>query len=128
LLVFGYVAGEYAFRTYLRKESLSDTSIYILNNRRFRLFIGGIFVAYLTIFIRCVYRIPELLGGWGSSLMRIESEFIALEGVMIVLAVAAQTIFHPGYCFPAMAGAHTMEDDSRKLQSMDSELQIMNRA
>jgi hypothetical protein len=36
-------------------------------------------------------------------LMRNEAEFIALEGVMIVLSVAALTIFHPGYCFPALA-------------------------
>jgi hypothetical protein len=49
-----------------------------------------------------VYRIPELLGGWGGELMRNELEFILLEGVMIALTVTAQTVFHPGLCFPAL--------------------------
>jgi hypothetical protein len=30
-------------------------------------------------------------------------EFIVLEGAMIVIAVAALTVFHPGYCFPVLA-------------------------
>jgi hypothetical protein len=36
--------------------------------------------------------------------MRIELEFIILEGAMITLAVACQTIFHPGRYFPAITG------------------------
>jgi hypothetical protein len=35
--------------------------------------------------------------------MREEVEFIILEGAMIVIAVAALTVFHPGYCFPVLA-------------------------
>jgi hypothetical protein len=35
--------------------------------------------------------------------MRIEIEFIILEGVMICLCVLAQTVFHPGKYFPALA-------------------------
>jgi hypothetical protein len=49
-----------------------------------------------------VYRIPELLGGWGGELMREELEFIILEGVMIAITVLAQTVFHPGLCFPVL--------------------------
>lgn len=79
-------------------------------NTRFRLFIGAIFMAYLTIFVRCVYRIPELFGGWGGELMRVESEFIALEGWMIVVAVLCLTAFHPGYCFPAMSGRKVRQE------------------
>lgn len=51
---------------------------------------------------RCIYRIPELLGGWGGELMQAETEFIILEGVMIAIAVLAQTVFHPGICFPVL--------------------------
>ena len=36
--------------------------------------------------------------------MRIELEFIILEGAMITLAVACQTFFHPGRYFPAITG------------------------
>ena len=34
--------------------------------------------------------------------MQEETEFIILEGVMIAIAVLAQTVFHPGFCFPAL--------------------------
>jgi hypothetical protein len=34
--------------------------------------------------------------------MRNETDFIVLEGVMIVLSVLVLTVFHPGYCFPAL--------------------------
>lgn len=72
-------------------------------NRRFKIFTAAVIGAYTGIFVRCVYRIPELLGGWGGELMRNELEFIILEGVMICLAVLCQTIFHPGMYFPALA-------------------------
>lgn len=34
--------------------------------------------------------------------MQEETEFIILEGVMIAIAVLAQTVLHPGLCFPAL--------------------------
>lgn len=103
LLIFAAIVLEYSLRTYKRRDQLSPSALRLWAAPRFRLFCGAVVVAYVGIFIRCVYRIPELIEGWGSDMMRIESEFIALEGVMIVLTVAAQTIFHPGYCFPALA-------------------------
>jgi hypothetical protein len=103
LAAFGYLLVEYALRTYRRLNELSTESICLLQHARFRYFMGAIIVAYFGILIRCIYRIPELSGGWRSELMRDEPSFIALEGVMIVVAVAALTIFHPGYCFPALA-------------------------
>ncbi|KAF2744742.1 RTA1-domain-containing protein [Sporormia fimetaria CBS 119925] len=103
LALFGYFLAEYAFRTHRHRDSLSSDSLRLLKSTKFRLFIAGIATAYVTVLARCVYRIPELTGGWGSELMKAEAEFIVLEGVMIVLAVLALTAFHPGYCFPALA-------------------------
>ncbi|KAF2242873.1 RTA1-domain-containing protein [Trematosphaeria pertusa] len=103
LVVFAAFATEYAIRTYRRRDQLSASASSLLSSMRFRLFAASVIVAYIGILIRCVYRIPELVEGWGSDMMRQEGEFIALEGVMIVITVAAQTIFHPGYCFPALA-------------------------
>lgn len=102
LFVFGFLFVEYTIRTYRRADRLTAESLALLADIKFRLFVGGILVAYLGIFTRCVYRIPELTGGWRSALMRNEPEFIALEGVMITLAVLTMTIFHPGFCFPAL--------------------------
>lgn len=44
--------------------------------------------------------------GWRNSIMRNETDFIALDGAMIAFAVLLLTVFHPGYCFPRL-GATT---------------------
>lgn len=74
-----------------------------LQSMRFKLFAGAIIIAFLTIFARCVYRIAEMMGGWGNPLMQDEVEFIALDSVMCSVAALAMTLFHPGFCFPQMA-------------------------
>ncbi|KAF2269699.1 sphingoid long-chain base transporter RSB1 [Lojkania enalia] len=107
LSIFGYFLGEYTLRTYRRRDQLSVQSMTLFNSKKFRCFVGAIITAYSAIQIRCIYRIPELTGGWGNELMRNEPEFIVLEGVMIVIAVLALTVFHPGYCFPALGATFT---------------------
>jgi hypothetical protein len=115
LSFFGYLLGEYAIRTYRHRNELTPESIRTLHNIKFRFFIGSIITAYITILARCAYRIPELTGGWRSELMRNEPEFIVLEGVMILVAVMAMTLCHPGYCFPVLAG----KDMHKSAQSTD---------
>lgn len=126
--VFGYLLAEYALRTYRRRSQLSAETMAIFNSRKFRCFTGGIAAAYVCIFVRCVYRIPELTGGWGSELMRNEPEFIALEGVMIVIAVFFLTIFHPGYCFPALASTFGKQKKHQAKSVNDSETEMYDRA
>lgn len=46
-----------------------------------KLFGGVIVLAYLTVLIRCIYRLPEMAGGWGNALMRNEREFLLLDGM-----------------------------------------------
>ena len=103
LVIFGFLVAEYSWRTYNRRHKLTESALALWDDRRFKIFCGAIGAAYTFILVRCAYRIPELLGGWGGELMRIELEFIILEGVMICLAVTAQTMFHPGKYFPAIA-------------------------
>jgi len=69
---------------------------------RFRIFCWVIGFAYLTILIRCIYRIPEMAGGWGNPRMREEPVFLALDGAMVALASIAFTVAHPGFMFPPM--------------------------
>jgi hypothetical protein len=38
-------------------------------------------LAYVTVLIRCIYRLPEMAGGWGNALMRNEREFLLLDGM-----------------------------------------------
>lgn len=53
----------------------------------------------MTIFIRCVYRVAELWEGFSGYLANHESTFMIFEGPMIIIAVAAMTIYHPGRVF-----------------------------
>ena len=52
-----------------------------LLRRRVVVFAGPFAVAVLFIFIRCVYRVAELSGGWTGELISEEPSFIALECV-----------------------------------------------
>lgn len=117
LTFFGYFFGEYLFRTCRHRREISSQAMELFCNTKFRLFLMAIVSAYLTILVRCAYRIPELAGGWRSELMRNEVEFIVLEGTMIVTAVAALTVFHPGYCFPVLSA----QDTTQRSKSINGE-------
>jgi len=119
LAFFGYFLVEYTIRTYRRRNNLSDHSMILFNKTSFRCFVAAIVIAYLGILIRCIYRIPELAGGWRSELMRNETDFIVLEGVMIVISTVVLTIFHPGYCFPALANTIGKKNKSLRGKSID---------
>ncbi|KAL8993790.1 MAG: hypothetical protein Q9169_006079 [Polycauliona sp. 2 TL-2023] len=108
LLVFVVLAGDFAFRVSRSKSGLTLAASELLKSTKFRLFLGGLVTAYLTITVRCTYRIAELAGGWGNPIMQNEAEFIVLEGVVIVVAVLCQTAFHPAYCFPQMYSQNTV--------------------
>jgi hypothetical protein len=58
-------------------------------------------VSTIAIFIRSVYRVAELSGGFGGSLANDQATFMVLEGPMVIIAVLAMTVFHPGTCFNA---------------------------
>ncbi|KAL8668782.1 MAG: hypothetical protein Q9168_006607 [Polycauliona sp. 1 TL-2023] len=102
LIVFATLAGDFALRVSRSRSSLPLAASDLLKTLKFRLFAFGLCTAYVTILVRCIYRVAELAGGWGNSIMQNEAEFIVLEGVVIVIAVLCQTAFHPGYCFPQM--------------------------
>jgi len=100
LLAFGYLVTDYVLRA--SKNTLLPSGVKLLGTLRFKLFLGGLVLSYLTIFIRCVFRIGEMAKGWRNPIMRSEADFIALDGVMIAIASICLTIFHPGLCFKEM--------------------------
>ncbi|KAL6703141.1 hypothetical protein ACN47E_010203 [Coniothyrium glycines] len=67
--------------------------------RRFRFFQWSLFLATILIFIRCIYRVAELWEGFSGKLANHEVTFMIFEGQLIILAVAAMTVFHPGRVF-----------------------------
>lgn len=78
----------------------------------------GLATATITIFIRCVFRVAELKGGFDSELANNEIAFMILEGAMIVIACVCMTAFHPGYCFGGKWG----KTEWRAKSKHDSEL------
>jgi hypothetical protein len=69
-------------------------------DRQFHIYCGAMILAYFAILIRCIYRIPEMAGGWGNPRMREEATFLVLDGLMIAIAGTALTLAHPGIMFP----------------------------
>ncbi|KAH6663660.1 RTA-like protein [Halenospora varia] len=49
--------------------------------RKLTIFCVSILLAYITILIRRIYRLPEMAGGWGNPLMQNEKEFLILDGI-----------------------------------------------
>jgi len=59
----------------------------------------ALWAAAILIFIRSVYRVAELSGGFESAIANDEPAFMVFEGPMIILAVVVLTAFHPGFAF-----------------------------
>jgi RTA1 like protein len=105
LCVFIALAVDFAVR-YLRARKRSEYETTL--PAKFKVFIGFLSMAIILILIRCGYRIAELKGGYtgpGSQLIRDEGLFIALEGVVIVLATICLIVAHPGPVFSARTGS-----------------------
>lgn len=74
------------------KGKLDEKSNYQLSKEqgnvslgRVKLFGAIVSLAYVTVLIRCIYRLPEMAGGWGNPLMRDEQEFLLLDGMYVSL-------------------------------------------
>lgn len=81
LMVFGLLASEYARNAFINRARFSQSAINLLSSLRFTLFLSAIVLAFFTVFIRCIYRIAEMAGGWENSIMQDETDFIVLDGV-----------------------------------------------
>ena len=77
----------YIFR--ISKEKVKLTS-------KIKIFISGMSIITLMIFIRCIYRTVELLGGWNGYIITHEVYFACLDGLPMVITFIAFNIFHPG--------------------------------
>jgi len=128
LLVFILASLEYAFRVYRRQGEMNPIHAKLRSSFKVKGFLVALSFSTLLLFIRNVYRVVELAGGWGSKLMENQTLFIILEGVMVILAVLLLNAFHPGYCFeegyvpglkkkrgfPTAASSHSESQDEEK--------------
>ena len=80
LIVFAALISLYAYRTRKSWQNVPYQAKALLRTFKFRAFLTAMALAYVVIFTRCVYRIPELVGGWANPIMRDEVSFAVLEG------------------------------------------------
>ena len=59
----------------------------------------AIAAAVITIYVRSIFRVAELQGGFNSALANDQVTFMILEGAMVSIASLALTIMHPGPIF-----------------------------
>jgi hypothetical protein len=75
------LAGAFIFNLRRGTSTLTADASAVLLSKDFKIFVSGVFVASLAVYVRCVYRIAELATGWANQIMRNENEFIVLDGV-----------------------------------------------
>ncbi|KAM3466623.1 hypothetical protein MY5147_001950 [Beauveria neobassiana] len=105
LAVFGALGLDYLLRVarWMRgPEAQGSEGLRVWRSRRFVIFLAAICSAYMAIFIRCIYRIAEMAGGWGNHIMQDEPSFLVLDSSLVLVGSALLTIFHPGIFFPQM--------------------------
>ncbi len=84
LTLFMALCAEYAtrfFKSHGWSLAQARAQVPLVSRRSFQLFLVALFVATICIFIRSVYRVVELAGGWDGELIHDQTLFIILEGV-----------------------------------------------
>ncbi len=105
LLAFATAASNYLLRLSRSGTPLSPSARAVKADKKFQLFVVGLVLAFITVFTRCCYRIAEMAGGWANPIMQDQTDFIVLDGVMVLVASISLTVLHPGYCFPRLASS-----------------------
>ncbi|KAJ2906779.1 putative parasitic phase-specific protein psp-1 protein [Zalerion maritima] len=94
LFFFCVLFCDYLFR-YSRQTRAEGKTI----GGRVKVFFSFLSLAIALILARCAFRVKELEDGYEGELIHDETLFIALEGVLVVLAVFALCLGHPGVVF-----------------------------
>ncbi|KAH8885537.1 RTA1-domain-containing protein [Thozetella sp. PMI_491] len=121
LLGFGIASTDYYLRVkkWIASDEATPEATALWVDKKFRMFVYAVTVAYFAILVRCIYRIAEMAGGWGNKIMQDEPSFIVLDGVMVLLASCLLAFFPPGLLFPPMA-ARMQEATKRRFNKKKS--------
>lgn len=127
--IFGLLGGEYLFRVRkwarsapVAEEAEAEEVTALWRNTKFRMFVYAMIGAYTGLFIRCIYRIAEMAGGWGNHIMQDQPSFVVLESFMVLIASALLAGFAPGIFFPQMAASGGKDADAAKHHQTDGEV------
>lgn len=99
LAIFAAACADFALRVRRSPEQMNTNTTQLYHSTHWKLFLCGLGVAAITIFVRSIFRVAELSGGFDGSLANNQITFMILEGAMIVSACIALTVGHPGPAF-----------------------------
>ncbi|KAK5659338.1 hypothetical protein OQA88_1431 [Cercophora sp. LCS_1] len=127
---FGSLGGEYLWRVkrWIGTSGQHEAVPGLWHDKKFRLFVCAMAGAYSTLFIRCVYRIAEMAGGWGNHIMQDEPSFIVLESFMVLIASLLLAFFPPGIFFPYMSHSEKVKGAGESKPQTDGESEGTDRA
>ncbi|GJE86182.1 RTA1 domain-containing protein [Phanerochaete sordida] len=103
--IFMLLAAEYFWR-FLKDRPYRSTpnnnsvaTLYLRRHwtMRLKLFSAATAFSTLTLFIRAIYRVIELAGGWNGRIIGTQVYFNVLDGAMVVLAMYSLTFFNPAW-------------------------------
>ncbi|KAH8595057.1 RTA1 like protein-domain-containing protein [Bisporella sp. PMI_857] len=126
MAICGILAIDFTQKVFRHRKEERDAQRVTMpvSKKAFTFYITSTVIAFIAILIRCIYRIPEMAGGWGNALMRNEKDFMILDGAMVAIGAILMTIAFPGAFFPLMSGRNRGKGD-RQIPASDysSELQ-----
>jgi hypothetical protein len=114
LVTFIALCLEYAMRVRKHRGRLSLTHATLYNSARFKGFLGALGAATVFLFIRAVFRVAELSGGFRGKLAQKQVLFMVLDGAMVLLACIILMVFHPGLAFSGVWDRASFRWGSRK--------------
>ncbi|KAH8773657.1 RTA1 like protein-domain-containing protein [Diaporthe sp. PMI_573] len=117
MTLFGVLLGDFARRISTSKFGLRDSV-----TRGLQLVLGAIFLSFVVIYIRSIYRTIELAQGWRGHLITHEVYFIALDAAMMVIAVAVFMPIDPAVMLNAKKFAFTPSKQSPSADVSDAEV------
>jgi preprotein translocase subunit SecG len=81
LIAFAGLVLDYVTRTRNHWDQVNEDAKSLSRQKRFKGFIFAVTVAFLAVFLRCIYRIAEMVGGWANPIMRDEVGFMVMEAL-----------------------------------------------
>ncbi|KAJ7065720.1 RTA1 like protein-domain-containing protein [Mycena amicta] len=102
IVVFSILVSDFLIR-YLRDAPWRNTSTLTRGTltTRTKIVLSALCFSNVVLFIRSVYRIIELAGGWNGRIIHTQVYFDVLDGGMIVLAIFTWNLVHPGMFLPS---------------------------
>ncbi|KAF8956219.1 RTA1 like protein-domain-containing protein [Flammula alnicola] len=101
------------------KSAASNDAVRGTFTPKLRLMSYGLLFSTTCLFIRAVYRIIELAGGWNGRVIHTQVYFNVLDGAMVILAIYTANFLHPGILLAQTEDETRSNSFSMPLQTME---------